>query len=273
MSLLWISKLVVTIVTVLTLSAVAERVSPRVAGVLSGYPLGAAIALFFMGVEIGPGFAGESAVYTQVGLVALQLFVYVYFRVSAALPQRGILISSLAALGAYFGASVVLHLIPFSAAGALLMPLASVFVFVFLFRRIENVPIARSVRFTWAVLALRAGLAALMIIAVTGAARAVGPAWAGLFAAFPIALFPLMLIVHMTYGKSQVHTIIKNFPLGIGALMAYTVSVAALYPSVGVGWGTLLSFGAATLYLLLYGAVLQRVRRRALRAPIDGTGP
>ena len=34
--------------------AVAERVSPRVAGLLSGYPLGAAIALFFMGLEIGP---------------------------------------------------------------------------------------------------------------------------------------------------------------------------------------------------------------------------
>ncbi|MCU0538372.1 MAG: ferritin family protein [Desulfobacterales bacterium] len=273
MSLLFISKILVTIGTVLALSAVAERVSPRAAGILSGYPLGAAIALFFMGVEIGPEFAAMSAVYTQVGLVALQLFVYVYFRVSAALSRRGILISSLAALGAYFAASALLRLVPFSAAGALLLPLASAGLFVFLFRRIENVPIVRSVRFTGSVLALRAGAAALMIVAVTGAAHAVGPAWAGLFAAFPIALFPLMLIVHMTYGKSQVHTIIKNFPVGIGALMAYTVSVAALYPSMGVGWGTVASFGAATLYLLLYSAGLQRMRRRSRRAPLGGAEP
>jgi hypothetical protein len=215
-SLLVIAKLAVTIATVLTLSAVAERVSPRVAGVLSGYPLGAAIALFFMGVEIGPGFAAESAVYTQVGLVALQLFVYVYYRVSAALPGRGILISSLAALGAYFTASALLHALPFSAAGALLLPVASIFLFVFLFRRVPNVPIARSVRFTAAVLLFRAGLAALTILAITGAAATVGPQWAGLFAAFPVALFPLLLIVHRTYGKSHVHTILKNFPRGWG---------------------------------------------------------
>ncbi len=262
MSLLLISKLIVTIATVLALSAVAERVSPRVAGVLSGYPLGAAIALFFMGVEIGPGFAARSAVYTQVGLVGLQVFVYVYFRVSAALPHRGILLSSAAALGAYGIASWLLHTIRFSATAAVLLPIASIFVFMWLFRRIRNVPITRSVRFTWAVLGLRAGLATLMIIAVTEAARVVGPAWAGLFAAFPIALFPLMLIVHITYDKRHVHTIIKNFPLGLGALIAYTASVSLLYPLAGVGWGTLLSFGAATLYLLVYGAALQYVHRR-----------
>ncbi len=272
MSLLLISKLLVTIGTVLALSAVAERVSPRVAGVLSGYPLGAAIALFFMGVEIGPGFAAQSAVYTQVGLVALQIFVYVYFRVSAALQQGGILLSSAAALGAYFTASWLLHAIPFSAAAAVLLPIASIFVFMLLFRRIQNVAITRSVRFTWAVLGLRAGLAAVMIIAVTGAARAVGPAWAGLFAAFPIALFPLMLIVHMTYDKSHVHTIIKNFPLGLGSLIAYTASVSLLYPAVGVGWGTLLSFGAATAYLLAYGAVLQHMRRRLGESNRSGSG-
>lgn len=262
MSLLLVSKLIVTIGAVLALSAVAERVSPRVAGVLSGYPLGAAIALFFMGVEIGPDFAAQGAVYTQIGLVALLIFVYVYFRVSSALPHRGILLSSAAALSAYFAASGLLYAIPFSPATAVLLPLAAIVVFMFLFRRIENIPITRSVRLSWSVLGLRAGLAALMIIIVTGVARGVGPAWAGLFAAFPIALYPLMLIVHITYDKRHVHTIIKNFPLGLGALIAYTVSVSLLYPLAGVGWGTVLSFGAATLYLIVYGAALQHARRR-----------
>ncbi len=269
MSLLLVSKLIVTTGVVLALSAVAERVSPRIAGVLSGYPLGAAIALFFMGVEIGPDFAARSAMYTQVGLVALLVFVYVYFRVSSALPHRGILLSSGAALSAYFAASGLLHAIPFSATAAALLPLAAIVAFMFLFRRVQNVSIARSVRLTWAVLTLRAGLAALMIIVVTGAARVVGPAWAGLFAAFPIALFPLMLIVHITYDKRHVHTIIKNFPLGLGSLISYTISVSLLYPRVGVGWGTLLSFGVATLYLLVYGAALQQARRRRGEAKSD----
>ncbi len=68
--------LVVTVAVVLLLSLVTEHVSPRVAGILAGYPLGAAIALFFIGLESSPEFASNSAVYTMMGLVATQSFVY-----------------------------------------------------------------------------------------------------------------------------------------------------------------------------------------------------
>jgi hypothetical protein len=36
------------------------------------------------------------------------------------------------------------------------------------------------------------------------------------------------------------------------------MTVAFLYPSWGVGWGTLAAFGIATLYLLVYGAIVAR---------------
>jgi len=126
------------------------------------------------------------------------------------------------------------------------------------FRGIRDVNVTRSVRLTPVVLLLRAAFAAGIIVAITAAAQAVGPAWAGLFSAFPTALLPLVLIVHMTYGKAHVHTIIKNFPHGIGSLVAYGVSVSYLYPAWGVGWGTLTAFGIATVYLLIYGAVAGR---------------
>ena len=70
-----------------------------------------------------------------------------------------------------------------------------------------------------------------------------------------------MLIVHITYDKAHVHTIIKNFPLGLGSLITYGMVVSFLYPSWGVGWGTLTAFGIATLYLLVYGAVVARCLR------------
>jgi uncharacterized membrane protein (GlpM family) len=259
MSLFLIAKIGVTIGMVLTLSLVAERVSPRVAGVLSGYPLGAAIALFFIGLEISPEFAARSAVYTLAGLAASQVFVYCYFMASTRFSRCTILASSAAALGGYFAAAWMLHPIPFSRTAAVLAATGSMLLFAVLFRRIPNVAIARSVRFTPAVLLLRASLAAAIIVGITAAAKAVGPAWAGLFSAFPTALFPLMLIVHMTYDKAHVHTLIKNFPPGLGSLIAYGVSVSYLYPAWGVGWGTLAAFGIATLYLAVYGISLARL--------------
>lgn len=63
-------KIAVSVATVIGLSLVAEHVSPRIAGLLSGYPLGTAIALFFIGYEIGPEFAAEGAVYTLAGFAS-----------------------------------------------------------------------------------------------------------------------------------------------------------------------------------------------------------
>jgi len=258
MSLFLITKIGVSIGMVLALSLVAERVSPRAAGLLSGYPLGAALALFFIGLEISPEFAADSAVYTLAGLAASQVFVYGYFMASQRIAGRGSLASTAAGLAGYFAAAWLLRLVPFSRGLAVLSAIGSMALFVHLFRGIRDVTVTRSVRLTPVVLLLRAAFAAGIIVAITAAAQAVGPAWAGLFSAFPTALLPLVLIVHMTYGKAHVHTIIKNFPHGIGSLVAYGVSVSYLYPAWGVGWGTLTAFGIATVYLLIYGAVAGR---------------
>jgi len=258
MSLFLIAKIVVTTGMVLALSLVAGRVSPRAAGLLSGYPLGAAIALFFIGLEISPGFAADSAVYTLAGLTALQVFIYFYFKAALRITGRGVMGSTAAGLAGYFAAAWLVRRVPFSRGPAVLAAIGSMALFARLFRGIRNVSVARSVRLTPVVLLLRAVLAAGIILAITAAAHVVGPAWAGLFSAFPTALLPLMLIVHITYGKAHVHTIIKNFPHGIGSLVAYGISVSFLYPAWGVGWGTLTAFGMATVYLLIYGALAAR---------------
>ncbi|MGS0468573.1 hypothetical protein ACU8V3_16690 [Cobetia marina] len=47
-------KLLISVAVVIGLSLIAERLSTRMAGLLSGYPLGTAITLGFIGVEISP---------------------------------------------------------------------------------------------------------------------------------------------------------------------------------------------------------------------------
>ncbi len=251
-------KLLVSMAFVVGLSLIAERVSPRVAGILAGYPLGAAIALFFYGIEIGTGFAADSAVYTLSGLVATQAFVYGYYRASQSVNQFIIPAASAGGLIFYFGVSWLLHFVPLNRLTAVLMPMISIFCFVHLFRKIENVTIARRITLTRRVIVFRAAAAAGIILIITGTARWVGPVWAGLFSAFPVTLFPLMLIVHYTYDRKAVHTIIKNFPRGLGALITYCLSVSIVYPRLGVGAGTVVSFIAATTYLLIFSALMER---------------
>jgi hypothetical protein len=254
-------KILVTVLIVVGLSVVAEHVSPRVAGLLSGYPLGAAIALFFIGWELGPDFAADSAVYTLAGLVGSLCFVYMYFRTAAYVARCPIVLSSMTATTGYFAVIGLLETVHLPKSIAVLLSVTATGVFIFLFRGIPNSRIERAIRLTPGVLLLRALLAAGIILAITGAAGAVGPRWAGLFSAFPTTLFPLIIIVHATYGREHVFTVIKNFPRGLGSLILYALSVSLVYPRYGVIAGSLLALAAATIYLMIYSALVARFEK------------
>ncbi len=247
-------KVALTIAIVTTLSIVAERVSPRVAGILSGYPLGSAIALFFIGLEQGAAFAAHSAVYNIAGLAALLSFFFIYFWVSSQkiITGRiaGILIASSAGMAAFFAVDALLHMLPLPGWACALVGVGAITAYAALFRGIPNTTIRQQVHLGLGVVLFRAGLAALTILAITGAANLVPPSWAGLFSAFPITAFPLVLIVHSTYGPEQAHSIIKNIPTGLWALVLYLLTIAYCYPRLGIFWGTLIGFGVATMYLL-----------------------
>jgi hypothetical protein len=247
-----ILKLIVTISAVLGLSLVAERVGPKAAGLLSGYPMGAAIVLFFYGLEIGPEFASESAVYTLVGLIATQSFMFFYYKASLYFKKLNMLCSTATSLTGFFLISWLLHFVTLDKLSALLIVTLSLFVFVRLFKKIENIKIENRIRLTNTIILARGVLAASMILMVIGAAKLVGTKWAGLFSAFPVTFLPLILIVQFTYDKEHVHTIIKNVPRGLGAVIIYALAVSVLYPVFGVYMGTVLAFIAATLYMATY---------------------
>lgn len=262
---LFISKVVVSIIAVVGLSLVAEHVSPRVAGVLSGYPLGTAIALFFIGIENGKEFAAEGAVYTLAGFSSSLVLVYFYYKTSSLANRYIVLFSSISAILAFIFASFTLSLVSFGVVGAFLISVFSIVFFAYKFKNIENVVVGKKVTFTRWVLLFRALAAASIVLLITGLAKTIGPSWAGILSAFPITLFPFLLIIHLTYGKEQVHTIIKNYPFGLGSLLIYAISVSLVYPVYGVGIGTFLSFFFATLYLIIFAFVskfLSEKRRR-----------
>ena len=255
-------KLLVSIACVVGLSLVAEHVSPRVAGILAGYPLGAAISLFFIAVENGEGFAAQGALYTLGGLSASLVLVFFYYLVSRRAKRRELLFAVVVSIIAFLLAAKLLSFFDLGLLQALLITVGSCGFFYYQFRKIPNVVVRKKVTFTPAVLAIRAFCAAAIILFVTGIAKWVGPNWAGTLSAFPVTLFPLIILVHVAYGKEQVHTIIKNFPLGLGALIVYVIVVRFTYVELGVGLGTMWAFSAATFYLIGFSLIVQRVTRK-----------
>jgi uncharacterized membrane protein (GlpM family) len=258
LSILFLFKIIVTVSIVLGLSLIAEHVSPRIAGLLAGYPLGAALALLFYGIEISPEFAAQSAIYTIFGLIAIQSFAYFYFIISSFTEKFTIPISSTVAVAGFFVIAWLLHFLQVGTFFTVMLTIASIFLFMYQFRKIKNKKIQKKISMSFQIIFVRAVFAALFIVVITGIAKLVGPRWAGLFSAFPTTFFPLLVIVHFTYTTEHAHTIIKNFPIGLGSIIAYALAVSFTYPAYGIFAGTAISLGIATLYLLIYNFLVYK---------------
>jgi hypothetical protein len=248
-------KMGTVIVITVGLSVLAEVTSPRFAGILTGFPLGAAISLFFMGVEIDPQFAAKSSLHTCSGVAATIVFSYCYYRVSLLAkelnPIPHILLACLAGTLGYLVAAFLLSLVAMNLTLAFLFPAVSVLASIPLFRRIENVTIDRRVHMSFKLLLIRSLFAASTVVLIISSAKLVGPTWAGLFSAYPNIMLPLVVILHFTYDPEHGYVILKNVPKGLVSVIAYCLVVSLTYPVYGVYVGTLMAYGIATLYLLV----------------------
>jgi uncharacterized membrane protein (GlpM family) len=255
-------KIIVSIGFVLLLSILAEKFGPKLAGIISGVPTGTAIILFFFGLEQGPEFAAQSAVFNLAGMLSMQVLIFVYYLVSSKIKGKGILLSSIAGIFGYLCFAFILRQFAFTLFLAAVVAILSIVVFSFLFKGIVNTKIKNRVKLSKRVFLFRATVAALIILAVTESAQIVGAQWAGLLSAFPTTLFPLMLIVHFTYDKEHVHTIIKNVPKGQLAMVIYIISLFFTYPLIGVYLGTLVSYSLVIAYLVGYYVFSARLKNR-----------
>lgn len=244
-------KVLLTMALVSGLSVIAERASPRLAGLLSGFPVGSALTLTFIGIEQGPAFAAAAALHNIAGMPAMLFMLLTYALISrrgtpfclAAAPVASTLMFLLGAAG--------LHRLDLPAAAAVGISTAAVVAAQALFRFLPQEPIAAHGRLGWGAYLARAGVAAAVVLAVTGAAGGLGPAWAGLFTSFPVTVFPLLIILQYTYGPAPGLAVIRNIPRGLWSLLAYTLGLALLEPGLGVAWGSILALGAATAVMLV----------------------
>ncbi|QFU00336.1 hypothetical protein FIU83_01615 [Halomonas sp. THAF5a] len=261
-----LAKLAVSIGVVLGLSMIAERVSARVAGLLAGYPLGTAIALFFIGLEISPAFATQSAVHTLAGFSATLALAGGYLLCGRRDGLPGVLAGSAGGFAAWLAASLLLTQVEFTRLTGTLTTLAAIALFIWLYRRVPDTATGPRGGFSWAALGLRAALAAGIIFLITGLAHVMPAAWAGVMAAFPVTMYPFLVILHLTHGAAPVATVIKHYPAGLGALLCYALCISLTYGRFGLALGTLAGFVAATAWLLAWTRLQAwRATRQKLR--------
>ncbi len=234
---------------VLCLAAIAERVSTRVAGILSGAPLSAVILYFFVGREMGTAYVVESVPHGIAAFSATLAFVLAYYKSSRWLSNWVPLGSAVIAIAVFLVVAGGLVLIPFTLTGATVTTGCVIAFAIWLFRKIEFIQVEKPVKYTPRLLFLRGGTAAALIVTAIALAENLGPRWTGLLVGFPSTLLPTLVIIHTTYGTPSAQALLRNFPVGMGSIILYILCVSYAFPRWGVYGGTAAALTVAVLYI------------------------
>ena len=249
---------------VLGLTIVAERMGSRVAGLLSGAPLTAVLVFFFVGQDLGVDYVVASIPHSIAAFTGTVCFVLVYYWTSARLTRFSAIGGLGLAITAFLIVAGLLSAVPFTLMTATALTLGMILLAARLVRGAPVLNIGRPIRFTFAQIILRGGLAALLITTVIYLAETVGPRWTGLLVGFPATLLPTYLIIHLTYGKTSTRAMIRSFPAGVPSLILYLWLVPYTFPAWGIWGGTAACLAASTAYL---AAIMFLGRMRPAAAP------
>lgn len=248
---------------VLGLSLTAERLSPRIAGIISGAPLGALISYYLLGLEKGVDFVAASVPHAIVGIAGVLMFVVTYHAVSIRAKKRGALKSTSAGLLAFMVIAFIVREFEFTILTALPVTAGVALLAGILFRRAEDLRVVKPVKLTFWLLVLRAGMSAILVVSVVTFAKILGPVWAGVLMGFPMIWLPTILIIELTYSREHAHAMFRGFPIGIGSVVTYLASVPWSFSTLGVHVGTIVSLGLALIYLASVTMIFTLLKHRA----------
>jgi uncharacterized membrane protein (GlpM family) len=236
-------KMAISATFVVSVSFLAQRVGPLIAGLVAALPVSAGPAYVFLALDHDAHFIAESALASMMTNVVTGLFALTY----AALAQRrGMLVS-------YGGALIVWLVFAWCVQQFTwtfwIAAIATLIIYppcLILARPYRAVPMPPSER-RWFDLPLRAGMVALLVLVLVLTSPFVGPAGSGMIAVFPVVLSSLILILHPRVGARPSASVIANT---ISGLPGFAVALGFLHlTAVPLGTWVAMTLGLAICIL------------------------
>jgi hypothetical protein len=211
------------------ISLAGKRWGPGVAGWLAGFPALTGPILLLLALEHGPLFTAEAATVSLSAVLGAVAFVVTYAR---ACVRRSPWASLAAALGVWCCAALVLTRLPPNNWVSLGIALVTLLAAPRLFPRM-SAPIAAG-NMPKGELLLRMLAGAAVTLTVTTLAAAIGPAWSGMLAVFPVLSLVLAVFSHRMAGPAFTILLLKSMVWGFYAFITFCFTLALSLPHQGV---------------------------------------
>ncbi len=252
MSAVFIQQLILSVIVAgvwITLATmISEKMGSKIGGMIGNLPSTIFTSLLFIGITQSPEFAAEATTTVPLGMFLSTMFLYTFI----SLASRGLLV----ALGTGLSAWVILALLFsfFQETGIIVW---SVLYFAgavgtyFLAEKVQKIPSLGKIKRRYSVgqILFRALFAGSVVGVSVLVARGGSAFWAGLFASFPAMMLSSMVILTLSAGYPFARATGKIMLLASTNIVIYSFVAGALFPLIGLWWGTLASYITAALWV------------------------
>jgi hypothetical protein len=227
-----------------------ENYGGELGGFFGGLPSTTAFAFLFIGWIESP----VAAVGATTSFPFFMSFTGAFLLVYAFFSKRGFISGLAAALSVWFFAALLITLsgpsFEISLIGCSLVSLSTYFGL----RRLRLASL-RSTRpsYAWPLRLLRFVISGGIVVAAVLASEVGGPIFGGVFSAFPAVFTSTLYTVSRSEGTEFSRGMTPSLMLSaILTVIPYSIAVRYLYPSVGIGYGTVGAYGVAIAIGVVY---------------------
>ncbi len=255
-------------ILITSITIIAEKKSPKIAGIMMSLPVITFLSLLFMAVSQGADFSSKAAVWNPIGAIA-DLVYMGFFAVGIGLPgyiQKNTgrregkngniekIIEILAGLLFGFAGYFLFILISSKfqiASGWISLAYLWIFAIIFyvVFKRMKEIKLEKPQLVSVKEIIFRGLFGGGVVAAVVILGDSAGHMWGGLFSSFPGTITPVLVLLHLKNGKDMSCCVIKSAPIGLSGTGLYSCMVWLLYPVYGIVLGTVVSYLAVFVFL------------------------
>lgn len=253
------------------ITVIAEKKSPKIAGILMSLPVITFLSLIFMAISQGVDFAGHAALWNPIGAIA-DLVYMGFFALGIKIPEyidkkqngkflnrkngriKEIFCGLITGFAGYFVSILALSKISINSGFVSLIFLWIAAIISYkIFRRFPDVKAAPKKIVAAKDLLFRCLFGGSAVAAVVILGDSAGYLWGGLFSSFPGTITPVLVLLHLKNGKEMSFGVIKSSPIGLSATGLYSCMVWLLYPLYGIFIGTVASYMSVLGFFLVIG--------------------
>lgn len=237
---------------------IAERMGSKIGGLISNLPSNILVSLIFIALVNDVSYVSNAAISIPLGISICTLFLVVFILFLKFSLLIAIIFSLLFwLLSAFLSSRLNLDNFYIN----IIISLVTIFLSALFLEKILKTPSVKNNkrRLNFSQFVSRILFSGSIVAGVVVISRFSTPYFVGIFATFPAMLLSTMVILTVNQGKKFAQGTGKILALSLSNTVVYIIAVYITYPSLGILWGTLISYSLSAMWIIFLYPLVKKL--------------